>query len=236
MVGLYLLAAAGLAFALQPFTYAAQIVLTKLYPVTQELQQVSDLFEKLKALPPWTPYVLIGLIPAVCEELAFRGFILSGLRHSGNKWRAILVSSLFFAVTHQILQQSLLAFGFGVVLGYLCVQTGSLWPGVVFHAIHNSLGWACGVHSKRLEHMLDEHQTLSGFALLLGMIAAGLILAWFGRLQYRRTDEEVLRETIEHEAVGSVSGSLFSLFSFRCLVSFCNVLRTWYSVLCASLC
>ncbi len=80
-IALPLLAAAGLALTLQPFTYAAQIVLTKLYPVTQELQQVTDLFEKLKALPPWAPYVLIGLVPAVCEEgLPSAASSLSGLR------------------------------------------------------------------------------------------------------------------------------------------------------------
>jgi sodium transport system permease protein len=198
-----LLAAAALAFALQPFTIAAGSVLSKMYPVAPELKQVEALFGKLAELPFWAPYLLLGLLPAFCEELAFRGFILSGLRHSGSKWRAILISSLFFAVTHQILQQSLLAFVFGILLGYLCVQTGSLWPGLVFHAIHNGLGWAMAVHETWLDNALKEHETLCWFLLLLGLIAAGLIIAWFGRLQYRRTDEEQIREAIEHETAGA---------------------------------
>ncbi len=202
--GVALLAAAVLAVVLQPFTLAAGTVLTQLFPVAQDVKQFDASFATLQTLPPWAPYLLIGLLPAVCEELAFRGFILSGLRHSGNKWRAIFVSSVFFALTHQILQQSMLTFCFGVVLGYLCVQTGSLWPGVVFHAIHNSLGWVCSVYGKRLEDMQTEHATLCWFSLLLGIIAAGLILAWFGRLQYRRTDEEEISEAIKHEEAGVV--------------------------------
>ena len=58
-------------------------------------------------MPPtlWQAVLLFALLPAVCEEVAFRGFILSGLRHMGHKWRAILISSIFFGVAHGMLQQ-----------------------------------------------------------------------------------------------------------------------------------
>ena len=84
--------------------------------------------------------LLLTLAPAVCEELAFRGFILSGFRHLGHRWRAIALSAVFFGLAHTvILQQSLLACLLGIVLGLLAVQTGSLLPGVLFHLVHNSL-------------------------------------------------------------------------------------------------
>ena len=41
-------------------------------------------------------------MPAICEELAFRGFILSGFRRLGNKWRAIVYTAVLFGVTHLI--------------------------------------------------------------------------------------------------------------------------------------
>ena len=82
----------------------------------------------------WPLVLLIAVVPAVCEELAFRGFILSGFRHLGHKWRAIVFSAMLFGVTHGILQQSLIACLLGVVLGYLAVQSGSILPGMVFHA------------------------------------------------------------------------------------------------------
>ena len=44
------------------------------------------------------------LLPALCEELAFRGLILSGFRHLGHKWRAIVYTALFFGLTHGVLQ------------------------------------------------------------------------------------------------------------------------------------
>ena len=42
--------------------------------------------EVLESAPyPWLPYVLMAVLPAFCEELAFRGFVLSGLRHLGQQ-------------------------------------------------------------------------------------------------------------------------------------------------------
>ena len=76
----------------------------------------------------WLLLLLIAAVPAVCEELAFRGFILSGFRHLGHKWRAIVYSALLFGLAHGILQQSLIASLVGVVLGYLAVQSGSILP------------------------------------------------------------------------------------------------------------
>ena len=46
---------------------------------------------------------VIAVTPAICEELAFRGFILSGLRRMGHKWGAIVLTSVFFGLAHGIL-------------------------------------------------------------------------------------------------------------------------------------
>ena len=83
---------------------------------------------------------LMAVLPAICEELAFRGFILSGLRHLGNKWWAIGLSAVFFGFTHSVIQQSLAATVLGLVIGYVAVQTGSLIPCILFHFTYNGLG------------------------------------------------------------------------------------------------
>ena len=49
--------------------------------------------------------VLMAVLPAMCEELAFRGFILSGLRHLGHKWWAIGLSAVFFGMATRVIQQ-----------------------------------------------------------------------------------------------------------------------------------
>ncbi len=136
-----LLAAALLAVAIHPVNDALGALVQRVYPVSDPVaEQFKQLTEGMTA--PWI--LLLWLVPPVCEELAFRGFILSGMRHSGHKWRAIVVSSLFFGASHMLLQQSLLATVMGLVLGYLAIQTGSIGPSIVFHLSHNGLSLLVG--------------------------------------------------------------------------------------------
>ena len=126
-----------LAVALHPVALALHRVLVWLYPV--DLSAAEGLLSLLRDANLPQKLLVLALLPALCEELAFRGFILSGLRHNGHAWRAVLISSIFFGLAHSILQQSIAAVAIGMVLGYLALQTGSLWPCVAFHMTHNAL-------------------------------------------------------------------------------------------------
>jgi sodium transport system permease protein len=80
-----------------------------------------------------------AVAPAICEELAFRGFILSGFYRTHRTWLAIGLSSLTFGIMHVIPQQVFNATLFGLVLGLIAIRGNSLWPCMLFHMIHNSL-------------------------------------------------------------------------------------------------
>ena len=89
-------------------------------------------------------------MPAVCEEVAFRGFILSGLERRHRTRSAILLSALLFGFLHVLLslfQQLFNATLLGLVLGLLAVRSRSIVPGIVFHFINNA--WACGAGPDR---------------------------------------------------------------------------------------
>ena len=87
----------------------------------------------------WALLLMMAVMPAICEELAFRGFILSGLRRMKNTTLALLVSSLFFGIAHMMLQQSIPAFAVGMLIGYVSIKTKSIFPCMLYHLIHNSL-------------------------------------------------------------------------------------------------
>jgi sodium transport system permease protein len=89
--------------------------------------------------PAWLlPLVLVLLAP-VCEELAFRGFILTGLRQRFHPWTAILLSSLLFAVSHLNVFQFLPTLILGVVLGLVATRSRSVLPGILLHLLYNGL-------------------------------------------------------------------------------------------------
>jgi len=83
---------------------------------------------------------VFALLPAICEELAFRGFILSGFSRNGRTGVAIVFSALLFGVMHMIPQQVFNAFLLGMVLGLIALRSGSILPGVLFHFVNNAMG------------------------------------------------------------------------------------------------
>lgn len=94
----------------------------------------------------WTSVLVFALLPAVCEETAFRGFILSGLEPNRAPRSAVFLSALMFGFLHVLLslyQQLFNATLLGVFLGLLAVRSRSLAPGIVFHALNN--GFAIGM-------------------------------------------------------------------------------------------
>ncbi len=136
----WVLAAAALAIVLHPLSMATVWAIKQLYPTAGELSvRAEQLAGLMTAAPLWLAVLAFALTPAVCEELAFRGFVLSGFWRSGTRWRSIIYSALLFGVTHAVVQQSLNAVLLGVLIGYIAVKTGSVWPGMAFHAVHNAM-------------------------------------------------------------------------------------------------
>lgn len=213
-----------LAVVLHPWMIVFRDLLLRLYPMSDSLGPGSEALQKsLQQTPWWLLALLVAALPAMCEELAFRGFILSGLRRLGSRWRAIILSSVFFGITHTLFQQSLTAAAVGLLLGYIAVQTGSLWPGMLFHGTHNFLQLAFGVLDEdatryfagqsdgstwfdRLPWLAelvvrDPAGGISYQPLVLTVCAlfAVTLVAWFARLPGHRSEEELLRERIVRE-------------------------------------
>ncbi len=130
-----------LAILLHPAIMLLSQLVLYVYPPSTSLEQVERAITMIlnSAPSPWLIVLVIAVIPAVCEELAFRGFILTGCQSMRGKWTPIVLSALFFGAAHGIFQQSILASIVGIVLGIIAVQTKSLLPCIVFHATHNAL-------------------------------------------------------------------------------------------------
>lgn len=104
------------------------------------LQNAEALSETLKAMPPFIVLLVVAIIPAISEELLFRGFLFSGLLGRGHVRTAILASATIFAVFHFIVFKFAVTFFLGVVLAYLCWRARSILPCIIAHALNNALG------------------------------------------------------------------------------------------------
>lgn len=97
----------------------------------------------LQAANLWLYFLLTCLVAPLAEEILFRGFLFAGLRRSLNLPIAALLSSLVFGSAHLGLALwSMAAVAvMGAFFAYLYERTGSLWPSVVAHTLHNLLAF-----------------------------------------------------------------------------------------------
>jgi sodium transport system permease protein len=139
--GSEVLMAAWLAISFHPLYVGALSLIEQLYPLGESTQHLVRTVELTVAAAPWTSVLIcLVLLPAVCEELAFRGFIFGGLLQHRGTLRAVLLSSLLFGLIHGLIQQSIAAGLLGLLLGWVAVRTGSVIPCIVLHALHNLTG------------------------------------------------------------------------------------------------
>ena len=81
--------------------------------------------------------LVIAVLPALLEEMMFRGYILQVLRPYGDGM-AILVSSLLFGLMHGNVLQIPFAILVGLALCYIVVQTDNIWLAVGLHFLNNA--------------------------------------------------------------------------------------------------
>ena len=130
---------AAVALGLSAWLFAGGVV-ARLLPPPESLTRAMERFIQLgdQPMPLWVVWLVLGVTPAICEELLFRGLVFSGMRRLGV-WPAVLGSALLFALAHASIYRLMPTFILGVVLGVLRWRSRSVVPGMVMHAINNGL-------------------------------------------------------------------------------------------------
>jgi sodium transport system permease protein len=134
LLGTLLLALGGWAVGL-----AVGAVLSHFQGARDYSEQLGELLGKHGPLSMGGAILLVGLLPAVCEEACFRGVVLTGLARSGSRTFAVVGSALAFGVFHVNPYHVAAAGTLGLVLGYAAYESRSLLPGVLMHFINNGL-------------------------------------------------------------------------------------------------
>jgi sodium transport system permease protein len=191
------------------FTWITALVMT-IYPPGQNMLVLEQTVSSILADAPglWAILIVFALAPAVIEEITFRGFILSGMENLRNKWQAILLSSLIFGIAHGVIQQSMITFVVGAVLGLIALQTNSIIPCMLFHAVHNSLAVLLSSANRHAVEtsLVLKHVLVTGdggsyqYGLLPGIlmsIAGILLLVYFLKPRQKPDQRSVAPQPLE---------------------------------------
>ncbi|WP_055069136.1 CPBP family intramembrane glutamic endopeptidase [Clostridium massiliamazoniense] len=122
----------ALAFLAQPvmmfFSYIASFFVNN---------DVAAMLDNLSKTPLWLMVLMIGVTPAISEEITVRGIVLSGYKFK-NKHIGAVMSGLMFGILHLNPHQFLYAFAMGVIFAYVVTAANSLIPAMIAHFTINT--------------------------------------------------------------------------------------------------
>jgi len=125
----------------------------------------TQVLKEITAHPFYERIFLFAAVPAICEELLFRGVILNSLRSLG-KWASVLLTSALFAIFHGSVELLLPIFVVSLALSLIGWERGGLILAMACHFVHNLINLV-------LMSLVEGDIALPAAA---GMAAGGLIL------------------------------------------------------------
>ncbi len=74
---------------------------------------------------------------AASEELIYRGFLQTYIKKYTNRWNAIILSSLFFSISHIIPHNYPYVLAMGLTFGIVFELSGTIWTPILAHGLYN---------------------------------------------------------------------------------------------------
>ena len=127
--------------------------------------------------------LIIALIPAVGEELTFRGVLQQSLTRRMNPHLAIFLSAAIFSFIHFQFYGFLPRMFLGILMGYMFYITGSLWTSIAMHFANN--GTAVVLYYLDNKGLLEdaEHfgETANSWLIAASAVATVALIVWSWR-------------------------------------------------------
>lgn len=155
--------------------------LSQIFP--ESVQNLEQSFEDILKQPFFLILLVTAVMPAIGEELFFRGFLCGSLRHRHGAFWGILLSSLLFGAFHMSLVKLLPTAMLGACFAYIGYASGSIYIGMFLHFFNNFVSMASMEYPAQMEKLfpfLVKTQLSVGDILI--MVFAGGICSILGIL------------------------------------------------------
>lgn len=157
------------------------VFLTKIFP--ESTQSMADTMAEYVRQPFWVLVLVMAVMPAVGEELMFRGFIFGTLKRRWRVLPAMLVTSAIFGIYHMSLSKFFTTALLGFMLVYVVEKTGSIFCSMLMHFCNNLVAVVVMKYSEQASRavpiLTKSGYVLSDYLLLVGVACIGLGLGWF---------------------------------------------------------
>ncbi|MBR5515434.1 MAG: CPBP family intramembrane metalloprotease, partial [Clostridia bacterium] len=114
-----------------------------LYPLYYNKTENPDIgmLDSFEGVSPYVLLIAIAVMPAICEEMLFRGYFLSAFTQNKTKLSAILgisISSIMFSILHFSIYKLPMTLIMGIAFAYIAYKSGSILISGIFHFLTNA--------------------------------------------------------------------------------------------------
>ncbi len=105
-------------------------------------ESIDETYELQKSLMGdnfFSTLFIVAIVPAVCEEFMFRGYVLSALSDKFKPKAAMLIAACLFGIYHMSLVRFIVTAFLGYVSCYVVYKSKSIFTGSLMHFINNGL-------------------------------------------------------------------------------------------------
>ncbi len=134
----------------------------------------------------WQTLLAVVVVPAVVEELFFRGVLFNAFERCGT-WPALLLSAVAFAMIHGNPANFAGPLIAGLIYGYLTYVLDSVWPAIFAHMINNALALF-------LSNTAETYLALGLWPYI--MLAGVFCLCMFTALAMRALDKQIEKSRV----------------------------------------
>ena len=136
--------------------------------------RLQEIVEQTPLLPTM---LALAVLPALIEELVFRGAFARAMAPTFGAIHAVGFSAAIFALYHLLPPQMVTTFCLGIPLGYLTLRASSVIPAMIAHLLNNMITLVVSRHEvSGLTPWMEAHAGV----MLIGtsvMLASGITLA-----------------------------------------------------------
>ncbi len=146
-------------------------LLTTLFPndaqgMNEQYMQILDGVSFVQGL------LLMALLPAVCEEIMFRGYMLTAFKNKMRFTKAVIIVSLLFGLSHMSMVKLLPTAILGAALAFMIHKSESIVTSSLMHFLNNALAVWMMFYGTEIAFLNDEAMTLP---LTIGMAVVACV-------------------------------------------------------------
>lgn len=138
--------------------------------------------------------IIVAVMPAICEEFLFRGFLLGAFRGESkiSKVLSMIIVGILFGTMHLNFIRIVPTAMLGILFGYCVIASKSIWTGVFMHFLNNGFAVMTlylNEHYLKIPVEAQTTYTMPTISSIVFILGIGILFVYFGSLCFREKNK-----------------------------------------------